>query len=390
MPGIYSLKGEVKHYDWGGLSFIPNLLQVPNTSRKPFAEYWLGVHPLGPAAADTGGSTATPLTVLAPGLSFLLKILDIRDMLSIQVHPSKSIAEAGFAAEEAAGIPPDASHRNYKDPNHKPELSVALSEFWLLHGFKPEAELSKTLQELPEFQTLVPVFQSEGHTGLYKYIMEMDQSKVNSMLSPLLERLRQIQPDQQPDKSDPAFWVLRTCRNHEAGQDLDRGLFSIYFMNIVRLEKGQGIFQDAGVLHAYLEGQIVEIMANSDNVLRGGLTTKHIDIPELLRNVEAVGMVPDVLEGKLQQDAEFLYQTPYPDFQLSRIELEAGDTYSFEPATEEILLLTSGSAELDDDQVAIRLKPGNPAAVAFPGQTLYLAAAARSTVFRARGTFHNR
>lgn len=390
MPGIYSLKGVVKHYDWGGQSFIPSLLQVPNSSRKPFAEYWLGIHPLGAAAADTGGSNATPLPMLAPSLSFLLKILDVKEMLSIQVHPSLAMAKEGYAAENNAGIAPDAANRNYKDPNHKPELSVALSEFWLLHGFKPSQELKSTLEQLPAFNELVPVFDQEGHAGLYKYVMEMPQEKVNRMLEPLVSGLLAVQPDAPADKSSADHWVRRACRNHEAGQDLDRGIFSIYFLNIVYLKPGEGIFQEAGVLHAYLEGQIVEIMANSDNVLRGGLTTKHIDIPELLKNVVAAETVPAILKGEALNESEFLYPTAYPDFVLSRIELQAGDTCSFDPVSEEIILLTSGKAELDDDQVALPLQPGNPAAIIFPGQTVYIAAAAKSTVFRAKGAFHNR
>ena len=162
MPGIYVLKGVVKHYDWGGNSFIPALLQVPNTPGKPFAEYWLGIHPLGTALVDTGGSTGTELSVLTPNLPFLLKILDVKEMLSIQVHPDKQTAAEQFAAEEAAGIPADAGNRNYKDPNHKPELSVALGDFWLLHGFKSREGIIDSLQQVSGLEELLPVFQEKS------------------------------------------------------------------------------------------------------------------------------------------------------------------------------------------------------------------------------------
>jgi len=389
MPGIYVLKGVVKHYDWGGNSFIPALLQVPNTPGKPFAEYWLGIHPLGTALVDTGGSTGTELSVLTPNLPFLLKILDVKEMLSIQVHPDKQTAAEQFAAEEAAGIPADAGNRNYKDPNHKPELSVALGDFWLLHGFKSREGIIDSLQQVSGLEELLPVFQEKGHTGLYQHIMQMPQTAVNQMLEPVLAGLTGRYHVKKPEKSEADYWVMKATRNHEPGMDIDRGIFSIYLMNIVYLKKGEGIFQEPGVLHAYLEGQIVEIMSNSDNVLRGGLTTKHIDIKELLRNVQCEGMQPDILVGDPVNEHEQIYHTPYPDFTLRKIELEAGDTYSFLPEQAELILLTSGKTELDDDRIALPLKAGSPAALVFPGETVYLAAASKSTIFRASGTVNN-
>ena len=141
--------------------------------------------------------------------------------------------------------------------------------------------------------------------------------------------------------------------------------------------------QAAGVPHAYLEGQNVEIMANSDNVLRGGLTTKHIDVAELLKHIKCEATYPAILTGEEVAQAERLYKTPAPDFQLSVFELAAGEIVSFTPTTTEILLLTEGVAELDDDNIAVRLEAGNPSAVIFPGQAVYLAAASKSTVYRA-------
>ena len=140
MPGIYPLKGTVKHYDWGGTSFIPSLLKDFNYEKKPFAEYWMGTHHLGDSLVDTGGTELTPLSIIVHSLPYLFKVLDVKDMLSIQVHPSKQAAEKEFARENEEGIPLDYPTRNYKDDNHKPELMVALSDFWLLHGFKPPEE----------------------------------------------------------------------------------------------------------------------------------------------------------------------------------------------------------------------------------------------------------
>jgi len=383
MPGIYPLKGVVKYYDWGGVSFIPALLQVGNKENNPFAEYWMGTHPLGDSLVNTGGALFTPLSSIAGQLPFLFKLLDVKDMLSIQVHPSKEAAEKEFARENAEGIPPDAPHRNYRDDNHKPELMVALSDFWLLHGFKPAENLIYTLLNVAELRELLPVFNEAGYAGLYRHVMEMPQSEVNRILQPLIDNLASIYKDSEPDRYDEDYWAARATNTFNKKGDIDRGIFSIYLFNLVHLKKGEGIFQAAGVPHAYLEGQNVEIMANSDNVLRGGLTRKHMDVKELLKHVKCEATQPEILSAGQLTDSERFYKTPVKDFLLTVFELSAGDRVSFTPAATEILLLTEGKAELDNDREAVMLQPGSPCAVVFGGQEVYLSAAAPSLVFRA-------
>ncbi len=383
MPGIYKLTGIVKHYDWGGFSFIPSLLHSKNKEKKPFAEYWLGTHPLGNSLVDTGGSFPTELSAIAGNLSYLFKAQEVKEMLSIQAHPSRENAKKEFARENAEGIPLDAPNRNYKDDNHKPEMLVALGDFWLLHGFKPTEELTYTLLNVVELRELLPVFNQSGYAGLYKHVMEMPQEEVNRILQPLIDNILPLYKEDKLDKGDEDFWAARAALTFTNNNNLDRGIFSIYLFNLVKLKKGEGVFQDAGVPHAYLEGFNVELMANSDNVLRGGLTPKHVDVNELLKQVKCEATFPVIITGIRNEENEIKYNTPSPDFQLSVFELEAGDTVSFTPTSVEILLLTEGIAELDDDNIAIKLQKGNPSAVVFPGQTVYLAAAAKSTVFRA-------
>jgi len=390
MSGIYRLNGVVKHYDWGGYSFIPSLLKTENKPKRPFAEYWMGVHPLGMAGIDTGGSTLTDLAFLAPDLSYLFKILDVRNMLSIQVHPSKEAAEIEFARENAEGIPLDSPQRCYKDANHKPELMVALSDFWLLHGFKPSEELIYTLLNVVELRELLPVFNETGYAGLYKHVMEMPQEEVNRILKPLIENITSVYINTTPDKADEDFWAAKAAQTFEQEDNIDRGIFSIYLLNLIHLKKGEGIFQPAGVPHAYLEGQNVEIMANSDNVLRGGLTTKHINVKELMKHIKCEATWPDILLPLKNEDGERIYETPVKDFRLSMFELKAGDIVSFDPMDVEIILLTEGITELDDEKDTIRLQQGTPVASVFPGQKVYLAAAEDSIVFRASGGIHNR
>lgn len=390
MSGIYRLHGVVKHYDWGGYSFIPALLKAENKPKKPFAEYWMGIHPLGMAGIDTGGSSPTDLAFLAPDLSYLFKILDVRDMLSIQVHPSKEAAETEFKRENAEGIPLDSPQRCYKDPNHKPELMVALGDFWLLHGFKPTEELTDTLLNIAELRELLPVFNNSGYPGLFKHVMEITQEEVNRILKPLIDSLNKIYESGEMEKSSPDYWAAKAHKTFSSDGNIDRGIFSIYFFNLIHLKKGEGIFQAAGVPHAYLEGQNVEIMANSDNVLRGGLTTKQINVKELMKHVKCEATYPQILSPEADNEGERKYETPVDDFRLSVFELEAGDIVSFYPQEVETVLLTEGITEIDNENDTIRLQAGSPAAVVFPGDKVYLAAAAKSFVFRASGRIHNR
>src|SRR5579859_2894424 len=195
---VFKLQGKVQHYAWGGAAYLPRLLNIPNPEGRPFAEYWMGAHDNAPSELD--GLTLNEYIRKDPQgtlgaytagrfgrLPYLLKILDVKDMLSIQVHPTKRNAELEFAAENEKGVALNAPERNYKDDNHKPELMLALSEFWLLHGFKTEDDLAETLEATPELAFLAPVFGQNGYQGLYKEVMEMPQAEVNRVLEPLLQ-----------------------------------------------------------------------------------------------------------------------------------------------------------------------------------------------------------
>lgn len=388
MKGIYRLKGTIKHYDWGGTLFIPSLLKIDNPENKPFAEYWLGVHPLGVSLIDTGNGNEKKLDEIAPELPYLFKAQEVKKMLSIQAHPSKKDAEKEFARENAEGIPMDAPHRNYKDDNHKPEMLVALGDFWLLHGFKPSKELEYTLLNVAELRELLPVYNESGYPGLYRYIMEMPQQEVNRILQPLVNNILPLYDAGDMDKEDEDFWAARAAKTFTHNGNIDRGIFSIYLFNIVHLKRGEAIFQDAGLPHAYLEGFNVELMANSDNVLRGGLTPKHVDVKELLKHVKCEPTYVSILHGQTKDGIEKKYTTPAPDFTLSVFEMRGGETVSFIPVTTEILLLTDGTVQLSSGKQQVELKKGMPAAVAFAGSPVQLKASEKTTVFRASAPVH--
>lgn len=373
---IFLLKGKVQHYDWGGIDYLPELLQFENNGKQPCAEYWMGAHASAPSILICN-SEERPLNELIkndPGkfigkkvqerfgeLPYLLKILDVKKMLSIQVHPTKSEAEKGFDAEEKKGTPVNAANRNYKDRNHKPEVMIALSEFWLLHGFKTEEKIAQVLNEVEAFHPLQNIFKEKGTKGLYQHVMEMPQNEVNTMLLPLVKN---ILSNKSSDKSKPEYWIQKLFAENKSKEpgDLDKGIFSIYFFNIVKAEKGEAIFQGAGLPHAYLEGQNVELMANSDNVLRGGLTSKYVDVPELLKHTSFEGIVPKALQPELNKN-EKIFNCPVPDFGISEITLGENETIQLQTGSLEILFVLEGDITVESGSKKIDAKRGEAIAV---------------------------
>ncbi|RYY40427.1 MAG: mannose-6-phosphate isomerase, class I [Chitinophagaceae bacterium] len=351
---VFPITGVVQHYAWGGGVFISNLVGEKHGG-KPAAEYWLGVHPSNPSTVHTslGDEPLDRFVAREPefalgtmvrerfgNLPFLFKVLDVAQMLSIQVHPDAEQARAGFAREERAGIPIDAPNRNYRDAQHKPEAMVALSEFWLLHGFRDAALLQEVLASVPELTSLGAHFNG-NYRSLYEYVLEMPQAEVNAMLRPLVERIVPAYDDGSLSKYDPDFWAARAAKTFGPDGDLDPGLFSIYFFNLLRLQPGEGIFQGAGLPHAYLEGQCLELMANSDNVLRAGLTPKHRDAAELLRLVRFEETVPKILRRSAGTCA--LYEAPVDEFVLEHCRVREGDRHFVVSEGPSIVLVLEGS-----------------------------------------------
>jgi mannose-6-phosphate isomerase len=391
---IFKLTGVIQHYAWGGHVFIPQLLNNNEPTDKPSAEYWMGAHPSAPSKLLIGQdwvslnqliaeNPATTITTSVMGrfgeLPYLFKVLDVKDMLSIQVHPTKESAEIGFAEENKAGIPINAPHRNYKDQNHKPEVMVALSEFWLLHGFKSKEALEEVLMNTQELTVLFPLFRQTGIKGLYQFVMEMEQDDVNNMLAPLVKRAIRLKKEGSIDKTNPGWWAAKLYEENGITENIDRGIFSIYFFNIVYVDKGGAVFQKAGVPHAYLEGQNIELMANSDNVLRGGLTLKHVDVPELMKHTLFESVVPDVMKGNPGAGGEVVYPCPVLDFGLSKIDLNIGESYQGKSFSLEIIIVTEGAVIVNQHLV---LKKGEAAAI-LADTSFDLNATGNSTIFKA-------
>ena len=398
---IFKLQGVVQHYDWGGFDFIPKLLGRSHPSPKPCAELWMGSHPNGPALVQIEDRNIPLPELIASareeilgdsvvsqfhdGLPYLFKVLDARKMLSIQAHPTLGQAAAGFDAEEKAGVPLNVPIRNYKDRNHKPEVHVALTDFWMLHGFRPLEEIVITLESMAELKPLIPDLHSRlklaGNDpairalllrGLYERIMTMPQAEVDQFLNPLVRRLKK-QPT--ADKDHPDFWAARAAREFPLPDGhLDRGIFSIYLLNLVRLLPGEGTYQPAGTLHAYLEGANVELMANSDNVLRGGLTPKRIDVPELLRILNFSDGKVEIIRGQNVSLVETAFPTPAAEFELSRIRLDSAQTYqSGARPGPDILIVLNGNVTANSGDTTLIMKPGE---ILFAPQKAHYALAA--------------
>lgn len=335
---MYELKGVVKDYAWGGYCYIPMILSQ-KAEGKPCAEYWLGEHPLGTAVTEDGKSLSeiidsNPVKVLGQEicdcyknrLPYLFKVLDVREPLSIQVHPTKEQAEIGYMREEQEHKA--ASLRNYKDDNHKPELMLALSDFYLLHGFANKDVALANLKRFDTLKSLYQYYQEKGLKEFVSYIFSQSKEALYEMLYPIVNDNTQAYNEGKISKADPLFWLVRAAiRAYECNQPLDAGLIMILIMNLMYVEKGQVVFQGAGVPHAYLEGQNIELMANSDNVIRGGLTPKLVDVKELLKIVKFDEITPKCIEPKHLEDGGLEFNVPVKDFKLTVYNLKKGQAF---------------------------------------------------------------
>ncbi|MDH3467314.1 MAG: mannose-6-phosphate isomerase, class I [Gammaproteobacteria bacterium] len=345
-PYPLRVRGGVQHYAWGNTDVIPELLGQANPKHEPFAELWLGAHPDLPAHATIGsGEIALNRLMGAAGpvllgeraferfdgaFPFLMKILSATKPLSIQAHPNTEQAESGFARDNHSGLDLDDPKRSYKDDKHKPELISALEDFYALRGFRPLDEVDRTVHDIPELSDLVAdrTLTHDGMVKLYVKLMQLPQLEVNRRLIPLMQRLRTANENRKFGKADPEYWAIRADDEFSRDDVKDRGLFSVFLLNLVRLRPGQAMYLPAGEPHSYLEGTGVEIMANSNNVLRGGLTPKRVDVEELLSVLTFKCGKPTVLELESDRgsDTRTRYLTPALEFELSRVQLNSGES----------------------------------------------------------------
>lgn len=368
MKKIYPLRNPIREYAWGSRTAIPELLGRP-PSDAPQAELWLGAHPSAPSQLEDAPGVWRPLdrwisdpgraghgaldsreAVLGPkvaarwrNLPFLLKVLAAARPLSIQAHPDAEQARRGFAEEEAAGVPRDAPERNYPDDRHKPELIYALTPFTVLRGFREPTEAKRRFErvglgKLPFVATLDARAAEEGLQTLLRSLLAAPADEAERWVETALGEI-----DQRGADDETESWLPRLAEEYGP----DRGVLGPLFLHVFRLEPGEALFTGAGVLHAYLGGLGVEVMAGSDNVLRGGLTAKHVDPAELARVVRYEVQPPARTEGVTVVSgvgSAVRFDTPADDFRLALLRPEGGAVDV--AGGVQILLCTEGSGEI--------------------------------------------
>jgi mannose-6-phosphate isomerase len=387
-PALVALEPRIRDYAWGSTSAVPRLLGIAPTGR-PMAELWFGAHPDDPSpcpgvGTDLGALIATdPMTLLGADtaarfggrLPFLLKVLSAEKPLSIQVHPSLAQARAGYADEQARGVAVDAPDRNYRDANHKPELLCALTEFDALCGLRPAADTLQLLAAL-DVAALMPLRDAlTGPDGLrvaFELLLATPLADRDALIDATLAGCRRLAAD------GPWGLAAQACRLAADNFPGDIGAVLTLLLNAVRLQPGEAIYLGAGNIHAYLRGTGIEIMANSDNVLRCGLTAKHVDVAEVLR-VAVFTALPEPRWPAREVGAhERVFAVPVPDFELAVLDIaDQLDTAASGP---QILLCTQGAVTVAGPGRELRLSRGRAAFVA-AGQQLEITGV--GTVYRA-------
>jgi mannose-6-phosphate isomerase len=356
------LKNTIQEYAWGSKTAIPELLGQSVPAKKPQAELWMGAHPKAPSQVLADGLWRSLPEVIQENpeetlgqkvaarysnkLPFLFKVLAAEKPLSIQAHPNKEQAEQGFARENELGIPLDAVHRNYRDDNHKPEIICALTPFWALNGFRRIEETLRLLEEarIPDLAEIVSFLRShsnrDGLKKFFDYLMTTDSGKQGKIVEQAVNFAEKRQPE------EPIWmWILKL--NEEYPGDI--GVLSPLFLNLVRLEPQQAMYLPAGELHAYLKGVGMELMANSDNVLRGGLTPKHIDVQELLAVLNFLDGDLNILSPENFTSREAIYSTKAEEFVLSVLKIRKAAPFN-SPGNRsvEIMMCTAGEVTVTD------------------------------------------
>jgi mannose-6-phosphate isomerase len=368
-PPLYKLQNTVKHYEWGSPVHIPALLGVDNSRAMPWAELWMGVHPGGPSrivrdkapanksgdASPAGELKLGELIATSPerylgksaaenfgGLPFLFKLLAAARPLSIQAHPNQEQAREGWRRENEKGIPLDAPNRNYKDDCHKPEIVCALNPFTAMCGFRPPDETGALLAEC--FDGAPPSLR-EGIEPLHRALAG------EKPLRAFLEALFALPPE---TLEELTAYARDTALPGGEGDLVSRfaglypgdpGIIAPIYLNLLQLMPGEAVYLPAGVLHAYVHGFAVELMANSDNVLRGGLSSKYVDAGELLSILDFKPYRPRILKPQLAGNGLFRYETPCREFSL-RVMKSQGGTALFPEEGPSIIVVTEGRLQV--------------------------------------------
>ncbi|MET1089330.1 MAG: mannose-6-phosphate isomerase, class I [Arthrobacter sp.] len=388
---MYEIENVLRDYAWGSTTAIAALLGRDESGR-PEAELWIGAHPDSPSVAhvpEDGSDTALDALIardpehflgadsvarFGPRLPFLAKILAAAQPLSLQVHPSLDQARAGFARENAAGVAADAPNRNYRDDNHKPEMIFALTPFEALCGFRPAAQTRDILQHVAAAFDAV---ESEAPALIGALLEDLQAGDESAGLRAAFERLitggRSVAEDTAVVVAAllsgaplaPYDTELATVISLNEKYPGDPGVLISLLLNRISLEPGESVYLPAGNVHAYLHGLGVEVMASSDNVLRGGLTPKFVDVPELLRTIDFRPVAVPMLPAERTMMDQELFRPPFEEFQLQRIELAPGSgPVPLAQSGAAVVIVVAGDIYLDSPKGDLQLSRGGSAFLA--------------------------
>ncbi len=376
----------VMPYEWGSSSAIAELTGRASPSSGPEAELWMGAHPMAPSRLARGGAPERPLpeviaenperelgrevtTAFGPRLPFLLKVLAAAAPLSLQAHPNAEQARLGFEDEDRRGIPRDGGTRSYRDSSHKPELLCALVPVDALCGFRRASDTLRLFDELacseldPILAPLRASTDRDGIAAVFRSLMTMPAAEGSRLVRATVASCATR------STAAPFAREYEWARRLDALYPGDVGVVSALLLNLVHLEPGEALYLGAGNLHAYLSGVGVEIMASSDNVLRGGLTKKHVDVPELMRVLDFTDGPVLPLRARPVDDHERVFDTPAREFRLSAIELEEGLSVSRDVRGPEVLLCTRGDVIVAPADGSAPLALGRGQAAFVPAST---------------------
>ncbi|NNK86055.1 MAG: mannose-6-phosphate isomerase, class I [Desulfobacterales bacterium] len=363
MRTIGLLENTIQEYEWGSYNAIANLFGKKAPSDVPQAELWMGAHPKASSKVVCDGQLISlhelilkqPEVILGERIAgcynnqlpFLFKVLAASRPLSIQAHPNLTQAKEGFNRENDQNISKNAPNRNYKDNNHKPECICALTPFWALNGFRKIEDITTYIQKIcpnrlgKKINTLKKQ-DTDGLKHFFEYLMTLDQKEKNQVIDEAVNNAQKYV------KMNPVFeWILTLSKEYPN----DIGLLSPAMLNLICLEPGEALFIFSGELHGYLSGMGIELMANSDNVLRGGLTPKHVDVPELLKVVNFKQRDIKILQCEKKYSNECIYPSKAKEFVLSVISLDSKENYkSPTKRSAEILLCTDGQAIITEGE----------------------------------------
>jgi mannose-6-phosphate isomerase len=401
------LRGALRTYAWGSHTAIAEFTGRPSPTPHPEAELWLGAHPGDPAWLEGDGGerslldtiTADPEGQLGAAtrerfgdaLPFLAKVLAADEPLSLQAHPSATQAMEGFAREDQQGIPVSAPTRNYRDRSHKPELIVALGTFEALAGFRPVARSVELLRALtvadldPFVNLLAGQADADGLRALFTTWITAPQAALDVLVPAVLDGAVNYLRSGATEFAIEAKTTLQLGELYPG----DAGVLASMLLNRITLKPGEGIYLPAGNLHAYLHGVGFEVMANSDNVLRGGLTPKHVDVPELLRVLDFTPTDEAALKPRTVRDGiELVYDTPAAEFAVSVLHLDGRQLghQTDAPARHDgpqVLLCTEGSVQVHAKSGMLTLDRGAAAWVAADDGPIRLVADQPASLFRA-------